>query len=66
MYRYLNKYGVIGLGFLLPGVFGPMIGMAIGITIVGATKRLLFWSLIGNVLWSILLASIGGLAVTIF
>ena len=66
MHRYLNKYGVIGLGLLLPGVFGPMIGMAIGITIVSATKRLLFWSLIGNVLWSILLASLGGLGVTIF
>ena len=66
MYRYLNKYGVIGLGLLLPGVFGPMLGMAIGITIVSATKRLLFWSLIGNVIWSILLSGIGALGITIF
>ena len=66
MYRYLNKYGVIGIGLLLPGIFGPMLGMAIGITVVRATKRLLIWTLIGNVIWSILLAGIGALGVTIF
>ena len=66
MHRYLNKYGVIGLGLLLPGVFGPMIGMAIGISIVSATKRLLIWSLIGNVIWSIMLSGVGALGVTIF
>ena len=66
MHRYLNKYGVIGLGLLLPGIFGPMIGMAIGITIVSATKRLLIWTLIGNVIWSILLTGVGALGITIF
>jgi membrane protein DedA with SNARE-associated domain len=66
MYRYLNKYGVIGLGLLLPGIFGPMLGMAIGITVVRATKRLLIWTLIGNVIWSVLLVSIGTLGITIF
>jgi membrane protein DedA with SNARE-associated domain len=66
MHRYLNKYGVIGLGLLLPGIFGPMLGMAVGITIVRATKRLLIWSLIGNVIWSILLTAVGALGITIF
>lgn len=66
MHRYLNKYGVIGLGLLLPGVFGPLLGMAIGITIISDTKRLLIWTLIGNVLWSILLVSVGALGITIF
>lgn len=66
MHRYLNKYGVIGLGLLLPGIFGPVLGMAIGITIVRATNRLLIWSLIGNVIWSILLSGIGALGITIF
>jgi len=66
MHRYLNKYGVIGLGLLLPGIFGPILGMAIGITIVRATHRLLIWSLIGNVIWSILLSGIGALGITIF
>jgi len=66
MYRTLNKYGVIGLGLLLPGIFGPMLGMAIGITIVQDTTRLLIWSLIGNVIWSIMLASVGALGITIF
>ena len=58
--------GVIGLGLLLPGVFGPALGMAIGITIVRDTGRLLIWSLIGNVIWSILMTSVGALGVTIF
>lgn len=66
MYSYLNKYGVIGLGLLLPGVFGPMLGMAIGIAIVRNTRRLLIWSLIGNVLWAVLLVGIGTLGITIF
>jgi membrane protein DedA with SNARE-associated domain len=66
MYRYLNKYGVIGLGLLLPGIFGPLLGMAIGITIISDTKRLLIWTLIGNVIWSILLVGIGALGITIF
>ncbi len=66
MYSYQNKYGVIGLGLLLPGVFGPMLGMAIGIAIVTNTKRLLIWSLIGNVLWTVLLVGIGTLGITLF
>ena len=66
MHTYLNKYGVIGLGILLPGLFGPFLGMAIGITIISETKRLLVWTLIGNVLWSILLAGVGALGITIF
>ncbi len=66
MYRYLNKYGVIGLGLLLPGVFGPALGMAIGITVVSATRRLWLWTLLGNVIWSIIMASVGALGITIF
>jgi len=66
MHRYLNKYGVIGLGLLLPGVFGPLLGMAIGITIISETRRLLIWTLIGNILWSILLVTVGALGITIF
>lgn len=66
MYLYLNRYGVIGLGLLLPGIFGPFLGMAIGISIVSATRRLLIWSIIGNILWSMGLAFIGGLGITIF
>jgi len=66
MHRYLNRYGVIGLGLLLPGIFGPLLGMAIGVTVVSATRRLLIWSLVGNVIWSIILSGIGTLGITIF
>jgi len=66
MHRYLNKYGVIGLGLLLPGIFGPALGMAIGITIVRDTKRLWIWTLAGNVIWSIIMVSVGALGITIF
>jgi membrane protein YqaA with SNARE-associated domain len=66
MYRYLNKYGLIGLGLLLPGIFGPALGMAIGITLVRDTKRLWIWTLIGNVIWSIMMASVGAVGITIF
>jgi len=66
MHRYLNQYGVIGLGLLLPGVFGPALGMAIGITIVRDTRRLWLWTLLGNIVWSIIMASVGALGITIF
>jgi len=66
MHRYLNKYGVIGLGLLLPGIFGPLLGMAIGITIISNTRRLLIWTLVGNVIWSIMLVAVGALGITIF
>ena len=66
MHLYLNKYGVIGLGMLMPGVFGPALGIAIGITIVHDTRRLWLWTLVGNVIWSIIMASVGALGITIF
>lgn len=66
MHLYLNKYGVIGLGLLMPGVFGPALGIAIGITIVHDTRRLWLWTLVGNVVWSIIMASVGALGITIF
>lgn len=66
MHLYLNKYGVIGLGLLMPGIFGPALGMAIGITIVHDTRRLWLWTLLGNVIWSIIMSSVGALGITIF
>jgi len=66
MHLYLNKYGVIGLGLLMPGIFGPALGIAIGITIVHDTRRLWLWTLVGNVVWSIIMASVGALGITIF
>jgi len=66
MHLYLNKYGVIGLGLLMPGIFGPALGIAIGITIVHDTRRLWLWTLLGNVVWSIIMSSVGALGITIF
>lgn len=53
MNRILERYGVIGLGLIMPGFFGPAIGMAIGISLVRNLKKLFFWSIIGCILWSV-------------
>jgi len=34
MVRIMDKRGLIGLGLLMPGLFGPSLGMAISITMV--------------------------------
>ncbi len=66
MVRYLEKYGIEGLGLLLPGVFGPALGMAIGITMVTSVRKLYLWSLLGNVIWSVILVAIVALGLYTF
>ncbi len=66
MLRIMDKRGLIGLGLLMPGLFGPSLGMAISITMVINLKKLLFWTIIGNILWSVLLITLVELGISIF
>ena len=66
MVRYMDKYGIVGLGLLLPGVFGPALGMAIGLTVVTSVKKLYLWALIGNVIWGAGLVTLAALGVYTF
>ena len=62
----LERYGIAGLGLMLPGLFGPALGMAIGITLVRSVQKLYIWSMIGNILWSIGLITLVILGVSVF
>jgi hypothetical protein len=65
-YRIWNKYGIIGLGFLSPLLFGAPLGAALGIAL-GAEKRpLLIWMSIGIVIWSAILTVAGFLGLMSF
>ena len=66
MLRYLENHGIIGLGLLLPGIFGPALGMAIGLTVVSSVRKLYLWALLGNVIWSIALVSVLSLGLYTF
>jgi len=51
----MDKYGVIGLGMICPGLFGPITTIIVGLLIVKQTSRLMPYLIIGIVLWSFLL-----------
>jgi len=53
--RVWRRYGIIGLGLLAPCLTGGPVGVAIGLLLRAPPRRLLFWMLLGIVLWSALL-----------
>jgi len=65
-YQIWNKYGIIGLGFLSPLLFGAPLGAALGIAL-GAEKRpLIVWMSVGIVIWSVILTTAGFLGLMSF
>jgi len=65
-YHIWNKYGIIGLGFLSPLLFGAPLGAALGIAL-GAEKRpLIVWMSVGIVIWSVILTTAGFLGLMSF
>ena len=64
IYRIWHRYGVIGLGLLAPLLTGAPLGVALGLTLGAPSRRLLFWTSVGIVLWSagLTLAAALGLA----
>ncbi len=65
-YRIWNKYGIVGLGFLSPLLFGAPIGAALGIALGAEKKPLLIWMSIGIVIWSAALTAAGFLGLMSF
>lgn len=51
--RIWDRYGVIGLGLLAPLLTGVPIGVGIGIVLGAPSGKLLWWSSVGTVLWTI-------------
>ncbi|MCU4176361.1 hypothetical protein [Carboxylicivirga sp. N1Y90] len=50
--KWMDRYGVAGLGLMVTGLLGPIISLLIGMMILKETKRFLMYLLLGIVLWS--------------
>ncbi|MCL5985426.1 MAG: small multi-drug export protein [Actinobacteria bacterium] len=53
IHRIWRRYGVIGLGLLAPLLTGAPLGVALGFILGAPAGRLLFWTSIGIVFWSV-------------
>lgn len=66
MISLFNKHGVPGIGLLSTLIIGPILTMTVGLTVVNNHKKLLIWTNIGIVIWSVLLTSIGHVGLNLF
>ncbi len=61
-----QKYGAPGLGLLSPLLFGAPLGAALGIAFGAGKKRLMFWMVIGILIWAAALTIAGAAGMNIF
>ena len=50
--KIMDKYGVVGLGIICPGPFGPITSILVGLFVVKQTSKLMPYLVIGIVIWS--------------
>lgn len=51
----MDKYGVVGLGLLTPGPFGPITTIIVGLLLVKNTAKLMPYLIAGIIIWSFIL-----------
>lgn len=51
----MDKYGVVGLGILTPGPFGPITTIIVGLLIIKNTSKLMPYLIAGIIIWSFIL-----------
>ncbi len=51
----MDKYGIVGLGILTPGPFGPITTIIVGLILVKNTSKLMPYLITGIILWSFIL-----------
>jgi hypothetical protein len=64
--RVWRRYGIIGFGLLAPVLTGAPLGVALGLLLRAPAARLLFWTVLGLVLWTVLLTVAGALGIAGF
>lgn len=64
--KLFEQYGAAGLGFLGCLLFGPNMTIILGLLVVKSQKKLLYWTLTGIVVWSIVLTLLGVFSVEFF
>jgi uncharacterized membrane protein len=50
--KIMDKYGIIGIGIICPGPFGPITSIIVGLLVVKKTSRLMPYLVIGIIFWS--------------
>lgn len=64
--KLFAKYGVAGLGFLGCLIMGPNMTIILGMVAVKSQKKLLYWTLAGVIVWSMLLTLIAVISIDLF
>ncbi len=62
---WMDRHGTMGLGLIVTGLIGPIVTILLGMTLVRDTGRLLFFVIIGIIIWSAGLTTLGVLGVSI-
>lgn len=57
--RVWRRYGIIGLGLASPGLVGAPLGVALGLVLRAPAGRLLSWTALGVLLWTLALTTVG-------
>lgn len=64
--KLFEKYGAAGLGFFGCLLIGPIMTIILGMVVVKSQKKLLYWTLAGVVVWSLVLTILGVFSVELF
>jgi membrane protein DedA with SNARE-associated domain len=66
VHNLIDRYGTAGTGLIGPLVFGPNMTMALGLVLIRAEKKLLVWTLVGTVTWSVVLTIVASFSIELF
>jgi membrane protein DedA with SNARE-associated domain len=61
--KLFDKYGHMGLGLFGTLAIGPPMTIILGLTIVKHQKAFLYWTIVGIVVWSMVLTIVGTISV---
>jgi len=64
--KLFEKYGAAGLGLLGCVLMGPNMTIILGMVVVKEQKKLLYWTLVGIVVWSLVLTTIATVSIDLF
>jgi membrane protein DedA with SNARE-associated domain len=61
-----NKYGLIGIGLIAPGIIGPIGASILGLMILKNTRLFLIYLIAGIMIWSTALTTVGYYSMDVF
>lgn len=64
--KLFEKYGAAGLGFLGCLLMGPNMTIILGMVVVKSQRKLLYWTLAGVVVWSLVITTIAVVSIDLF